>query len=300
MGVELHRGPVDVLQHQRHQGADPIRGDQAARVLQADARQVEGCRLSRPLRVVLVGMLGRHRVNEVDDGLEAGVPDRLHLLLPTRELVPFVRNSRLPHSVGAHALQVEPVQGIRCHLEGVEPSRRHPERGVGCLFRHQPQPLEGVLLEVPGALLEEDAGHQLDGVEARLVHPLDNGQHHPGAHARGPKAHLAVPQCRVHEMNLAHGQHPTTNGGGSGIATPLRHSCNPPVIPAKQAVSKGRPSEAQTPLRHSRESGNPGGVERGNAAVAPLHHPWIPAFAGMTEGDGNDDFGGLYLAGVAF
>ena len=36
--------------------------------------------------------------------------------------------------------------------------------------------------------------------------------------------------------------------------------------------------------RHSRESGNPGGVERGNAAVAPLHHPWIPAFAGMTDG----------------
>ena len=35
--------------------------------------------------------------------------------------------------------------------------------------------------------------------------------------------------------------------------------------------------------RHSRESGNPGGVERGNAAVAPLGHPWIPAFAGMTD-----------------
>ena len=40
--------------------------------------------------------------------------------------------------------------------------------------------------------------------------------------------------------------------------------------------------------RHSRESGNPGGVERRDAAVAPLHRPWIPAFAGMTEGDGND------------
>ena len=51
------------------------------------------------------------------------------------------------------------------------------------------------------------------------------------------------------------------------------------VIPAKQAVSK-RPRK-----RESRESGNPGEVERGQyAAVAPLHHPWIPAFAGMTEG----------------
>ena len=61
------------------------------------------------------------------------------------------------------------------------------------------------------------------------------------------------------------------------------------VIPAKQAVSKLHPNEAQTPPnRHSRESGNPGGVERGSVAVAPLRHPWIPAFAGMTEGDGND------------
>ena len=37
-------------------------------------------------------------------------------------------------------------------------------------------------------------------------------------------------------------------------------------------------------IRHSRESGNPGEVERGQYAAAPLHHPWIPAFAGMTEG----------------
>ena len=40
--------------------------------------------------------------------------------------------------------------------------------------------------------------------------------------------------------------------------------------------------------RHSRESGNPGGVEWGNGARGPLPDPWIPAFAGMTEGDGND------------
>ena len=40
--------------------------------------------------------------------------------------------------------------------------------------------------------------------------------------------------------------------------------------------------------RHSRESGNPGGVEWGNGAWGPLQDPWIPAFAGMTERDGND------------
>ena len=35
--------------------------------------------------------------------------------------------------------------------------------------------------------------------------------------------------------------------------------------------------------RHSRESGNPGGVEWGNGAWGPLQDPWIPAFAGMTD-----------------
>ncbi len=41
-------------------------------------------------------------------------------------------------------------------------------------------------------------------------------------------------------------------------------------------------------VRHSRASGNPGGVEWGNAPQGPLHHPWIPACAGMTEEGGND------------
>ena len=37
------------------------------------------------------------------------------------------------------------------------------------------------------------------------------------------------------------------------------------------------------PLRHSRESGNPGVVVEGcYSGVSPLHPAWIPAFAGMT------------------
>ncbi len=57
---------------------------------------------------------------------------------------------------------------------------------------------------------------------------------------------------------------------------------------------------SRTLLRHSRESGNPGVVEGSYSGVSPLHPAWIPAFAGMTEGCGNDDFGGLCLAGMAF
>ena len=42
------------------------------------------------------------------------------------------------------------------------------------------------------------------------------------------------------------------------------------------------------PLRHSRESGNPGVVEGALRHVSPLPPSWVPAFAGMTEGGGND------------
>ena len=38
----------------------------------------------------------------------------------------------------------------------------------------------------------------------------------------------------------------------------------------------------QTPIRHSRESGNPGVVAGRYSGVSPLYPSWIPAFAGMT------------------
>ena len=58
--------------------------------------------------------------------------------------------------------------------------------------------------------------------------------------------------------------------------------------PAFQAVSKRqlRGAKGQSvipvPLRHSRESGNPGVVEGRYNSVSPPHPAWIPAFAGMT------------------
>ena len=39
---------------------------------------------------------------------------------------------------------------------------------------------------------------------------------------------------------------------------------------------------ARKPIRHSRESGNPGVLEGSLRGVSPLHPSWIPAFAGMT------------------
>ena len=75
----------------------------------------------------------------------------------------------------------------------------------------------------------------------------------------------------------------------NGADAPNRHSRPPSVIPAKQAVSKPHPSEAQTPeIVIPAKAGIQVGWGGEYAAVAPLRRPWIPAFAGMTEGGGND------------
>ncbi len=39
------------------------------------------------------------------------------------------------------------------------------------------------------------------------------------------------------------------------------------------------------PFRHSRESGNPGAVEGCYSGISLPHPSWIPALAGMTEGE---------------
>ena len=66
---------------------------------------------------------------------------------------------------------------------------------------------------------------------------------------------------------------------------------------ANPSFPRNRPCQTLTsgherPIRHSRESGNPGVVEGCYSGVSPLHPAWIPAFAGMTDwGAGMTDWG---------
>ena len=64
---------------------------------------------------------------------------------------------------------------------------------------------------------------------------------------------------------------------------PRNRPCQNPNFGARKASpSFPSPSWIPAPLRHSRESGNPGVLEGSPRAVSPLHSAWIPAFAGMT------------------
>ena len=82
------------------------------------------------------------------------------------------------------------------------------------------------------------------------------------------------------------------------IPAPLRHSlCSTPSFPRNRVCQntireRQRPPESSFPRRRESRRGG-----AGKHRVAPLQDPWIPAFAGMTEGGRGNDGGG---AGMAF
>ena len=68
------------------------------------------------------------------------------------------------------------------------------------------------------------------------------------------------------------GEEPSRNGSVSSSAT------GPALAGCVKTPTWGH----ERPIRHSRESGNPGVLEGSLRGVSPLHPAWIPAFAGMT------------------
>ena len=72
----------------------------------------------------------------------------------------------------------------------------------------------------------------------------------------------------------------TARGSNTMVVIPRDRVCQN-TIPARH-----RPPKSSFPRKLALDpigGGNPGGVERGNAAIAPLHRPWIPAFAGRVK-----------------
>src|SRR6478672_3639506 len=64
--------------------------------------------------------------------------------------------------------------------------------------------LPRIFAQLLDALRQLHGTAKLDGLEARLIHQLDDRHHHPGAHVISPQALLAVAQGRVDETNFSH------------------------------------------------------------------------------------------------
>ena len=72
--------------------------------------------------------------------------------------------------------------------------------------------------------------------------------------------------------------HPLPEGEGLDLGRVA-----PPSATRETGCVKTPVPRYERPIRHSRESGNPGAVEGCYSAVSPLHPAWIPAFAGVSK-----------------
>src|SRR5437660_3205762 len=107
MAVQLDRDAARVFEHNWHQGAYALGREQAARVLEAEPERLERRRLAAALRVVLVGVNRRDRIDQVDDRIEPELARDLHPIRPAGQIVPRLGDARLSDAVRGHTANEE-------------------------------------------------------------------------------------------------------------------------------------------------------------------------------------------------
>ena len=156
---------------------------------------------------------------------------------------------------------------------------------------------EWVALIQGEAVLEYEGGEKLQA--RRRGPPADTRPLPPprGLHQPDAAVHLGrgVREADVARDSRTSGNPGATRCRGDRPVASTDHGCEvprptPPArFPAPPRLDSRFPGRVKTltsgherPLRHSRESGNPGVLEGSLRGVSPLHPAWIPAFAGMT------------------
>ena len=186
VAVQLDRNAAAVGQDHRDQRAGALRREQAARILEAEPERRERRRLPAALRVIVVGVDRRDRVDQVDDRIEPELARHLHPVLPPGEVVPGLRDAGLADAVGGHALDEELIHAGRIEAEGVDPSGDQAQRRVGHELGDPADALPRIFAKLPHRLLDVRAREQLDRQETRLIEPPGDRQHHAGRHPLRP------------------------------------------------------------------------------------------------------------------
>ena len=73
------------------------------------------------------------------------------------------------------------------------------------LFGAKAQPIPGIFFVFAHEFFEAQAQEKFHGIEARLVHVAQRGQHHASGHAISPKADIAIAQSRIDDSDFVHG-----------------------------------------------------------------------------------------------
>ena len=223
VGVKLELFAADVGLNGGNDGLHAVGRQQSAGVLEHDAEGIEGEGLPRSFGVVGIGVTGRDRVNEVDEGLHADSLGNLDLPLPPHILVPLLRDSGLPDAIGKHPLDVQVVHRVRGYVEGTEPAGDRAQGSLGDLLADQAYASPGVFLQLADALPSID-GRQLDGLEAASVEAPGDWQDPLGAGIVGPEALVAVPDGGVYKADFSHGLLGKFKRGASSLAAFIRRA----------------------------------------------------------------------------
>src|SRR5207248_11093651 len=102
---------------------DALRRDQPAGILEAEPEWFERHRLPAALGVIFVGVHRRDREDQVDDRIEPELARDLGAIAPAGQIVPRLRDARLPNAIRGHPLNEQLVHAWRVEAEGVDAPR---------------------------------------------------------------------------------------------------------------------------------------------------------------------------------
>ena len=198
------------LGHRVLDGGDQVIGvlgpHDAGHVLDADGGDTHLLQVLHHLDVLLQGV---DRAGGEADGT-GGVSALLHGLingnLQIAHIVQRVKDAddvdavlhRVLHEFADH------IVGVVLIAQDVLAAQEHLELGVGHLGADLTQPLPGVLLQVAQADVKGGAAPHLGGVEASLVHRLQDGLELVIGEPRGDQRLICVTQYRLCKLYLSH------------------------------------------------------------------------------------------------
>ena len=205
--VQLERHVAHHLFHCRHERADAVGSEQAARIFQHD--RIDPGALDELLRLLRVELVGVDRAVAVDERADGICAQRFRVFENVDDVVEIgerIEGAHAAQTIGEESLGPQEQNVVGHNVEPGEAfaADRRLHRRVRDLFAHEPHALPRILLEVAHRHVELDEPHEIDRIVTDPVHAPRHRQHHGGRHAGGPQRLVRVAQCRIHDLDRLH------------------------------------------------------------------------------------------------
>ena len=150
-------------------------------------------------------MARRDRVNQIHHRFHAELFKFFRFFAQSFEVVPSVGSAGQIDAVLGNGLNHQPADALRNELEAAMQPAVIAQASFFDLFGAKPQPIPRIFFVLANEFFETQAQEKFHGIEARLVHVAQRGQHHAGGHAISPEADIAIAQSRIDDSDFVHG-----------------------------------------------------------------------------------------------